>query len=92
MYTNPSKIIKECEQQIRKSKADLEKYKWQQWVIELTEQEIIRLENIKAVAEKQLIEQQGLFALLLCLIKNQKTFVKCIDLYKIHKYNVNIIT
>lgn len=59
MYTNPSKIIKECEQQIKKSKADLEKYKGEQWIIELTEKEIIRLENIKAIAEKQIVEEQG---------------------------------
>lgn len=55
-YKNPEQIIKQCNQEIKRNQAKLKTYIG---IEDMVNQEVARLEQIKAVAEKQIIEEQG---------------------------------
>ena len=59
MYKNAKQIIKQCEQELRKNKIALETMILSESMKQSIESDNIRLEKMKAAAEKQMIEEQG---------------------------------
>lgn len=59
MYKNPNQIIKQCEQELRKNKIALETMILSESMKQSIESDNIRLEKMKAAAEKQMMEEQG---------------------------------
>lgn len=57
-YTNPKKIIKECEMEIKKCEGNIGKY-GEKWDV-VCRNDIERLKNIMMVAEKDLKEMESL--------------------------------